>query len=183
MSASPGAGTGGQDRMSADRTHQGMRPRLHSRIDRWSELLAEDPFKRAWWAITAVTIVVTIIGGALVRLTDPTSISSFADGIWWSAQTITTVGYGDLVPHSTTGRATAVVVMLAGLSFVAVTTAAVTNAFVQAAARRRDTSAENALLADLRSLRRELAELRTELLAFAPRGNGPSETRPTDTGG
>ena len=169
--------------MSADRTHQGMRPRLHSRIARWSELLADDPFKRAWWAITAVTIVVTIVGGALVRLTDPTSISSFANGFWWSAQTITTVGYGDLVPHSTAGRATAVVVMLAGLSFVAVTTAAVTNAFVQAATRRRDTSAENAVLAELRSLRRELAELRTELLAVVPPSKDPPEPRPTDTAG
>jgi voltage-gated potassium channel Kch len=169
--------------MSADRTHQGMRPRLQSRIDRWSELLAEDPFKRAWSAITAVTIVVTIVGGALVRLTDPTSISSFANGFWWSAQTITTVGYGDLVPHSTAGRATAVVVMLAGLSFVAVTTAAVTNAFVQAATRRRDTSAENGVLAELRSLRRELAELRTELPAVVPPSKDPPEPRPPDTAG
>jgi voltage-gated potassium channel len=169
--------------MSADRTHTGMRPRLQSRIDRWSDHLAENPFKRAWWAITAVTIVVTIVGGALVRVTDPTSISSYANGFWWSVQTITTVGYGDLVPKSTTGRATAVVVMLAGLSFVAVTTAAVTNAFVQAAARRRDDSAENSVLAELRSLRREMAELRAELHAFAPPSKDPPETRPTDTAG
>ena len=106
--------------------------------------------------------MVTIVGGALVRVTDPTSISSYANGFWWSVQTITTVGYGDLVPESTTGRATAVVVMLAGLSFVAVTTAAVTNAFVQAATRRRDAGAENAVLAELLSLRRELAELRAD---------------------
>ena len=156
---------------------------MQSRIDRWSEQLAENPFKRAWWAITAVTIVVTIVGGALVRLTDPTSITSLANGFWWSVQTITTVGYGDLVPESTTGRATAVVVMLAGLSFVAVTTAAVTNAFVQAATRRRDAGAENAVLAELLSLRRELAELRAELPAFAPPGKDPSKTHPTDTAG
>jgi transposase len=44
-------------------------------------------------------------------------------------------------------------------------------------------SAETALLAELRSLRRELAELRTELLAFARRSKDPSQTRPTDTAG
>jgi hypothetical protein len=55
------------------------------------------------------------------------------------------------------------------------------HALAQAAARRRDASAENALLAELRSLRGELAEVRAELLALAPPSKGPSETRPTGT--
>src|SRR4051794_41816240 len=84
-----------------------MRPRLQTRIDRWTARLAENPFKRAWRAIAVVTIVVTVAGGGLGRLTDPTSISSVADGVWGSLQTITTVGYGDVVPGSIAGRATA----------------------------------------------------------------------------
>jgi voltage-gated potassium channel len=85
---------------------------------------------------------------------------------------VTTVGYGDVVPASIAGRATAALVMLAGLSFLAVTTAAVTNAFVQAAARRRRAHPDDAVLAEIRQLRAELDELRAELLA-ATKKNAP----------
>lgn len=158
-----------------------MRPQLQTRIDRWTARLAENPFKRAWRAIAAVTIVATVVGGVLVRLTDPASISSVAEGFWWSLQTITTVGYGDVVPASIAGRATAAVVMLAGLSFLAVTTAAVTNAFVEAAARRRGARGDDAVLAEVAQLRRELAELRAEFLAGRGRpGHGAADTEPSD---
>ena len=132
--------------------------------------MAADPFKGAWRAIAVVTVAVTVVGGLLVRLTDPASIPSVVTGFWWSLQTVTTVGYGDVVPASSAGRATAAVVMLVGLSFVAVTTAAVTNAFVQAAARRRGAHADDSVLAEIRRLRDELKQLRAELLAASGRG-------------
>ena len=138
---------------------------LQRRIDRWSERVTENPFKGAWRVIAVVTVAVTAAGGVLVRLTDPDSISSLANGFWWSLQTVTTVGYGDIVPASIAGRATAAAVMLVGLSFLAVTTAAVTNAFVQAAARRRGAHADDAVLAEITRVRAELHELRAELVA------------------
>ena len=142
-----------------------MRPRLQQQIDRWSERVAANPFKGAWRVIAVVTVAVTVVGGLLVRLTDPASIPSVVTGFWWSLQTVTTVGYGDVVPASIAGRATAAIVMLAGLSFLAVTTAAVTNAFVEAAARRRGAHADDTVLSEIRQLRAELEELRAELLA------------------
>jgi voltage-gated potassium channel len=142
-----------------------MRPRVQKRIDRWSERVALNPFKGAWWVIASVTVGVTIIGGLLIRVTDPDSIPSVESGFWWSLQTVTTVGYGDVVPASIPGRLTATVVMLAGLSFLAVTTAAVTNAFVEAAARRRGAHANDTVLAEIQQLRAEMEQLRAELLA------------------
>jgi Ion channel len=142
-----------------------MRPRVQQLTERWSERVAADPFKGAWRVIAVVTVVVSVVGGALVRLTDPASIPSMATGFWWSLQTVTTVGYGDVVPASVAGRATAVVVMLAGLSFLAVTTAAVTNAFVEAAARRRGAHADDTVLAEIKQLRAEFEQLRSALLA------------------
>src|SRR5690349_14670471 len=133
-----------------------MRPRVQKRIDRWSERVAENPFKGAWRVIAVVTIGVTVVGGLLVRLSDPASIPSVVTGFWWSLQTVTTVGYGDVVPASIAGRATAAVVMLVGLSFLAVTTAAVTNAFVEASARRRGAHAQDTMLAEIGKLRAEL---------------------------
>jgi hypothetical protein len=144
-----------------------MRPRVEQRIDRFSRRLAERPFGRAWRAIATVTVVMTLLAGALVRLTDPASIPSVGNGFWWALQTITTVGYGDIVPASAAGRLTAAVVMLVGLSFVAVTTAAVTNAFVQAAARR---VGGDAVLAEVKALRAEIAELHAAVDALRRSG-------------
>ena len=153
-----------------------MRPRVRKRIDLWSERLAENPFRVAWRVITVVTVSVTVAGGLLVRLTDPASIPSVTTGFWWSLQTVTTVGYGDIVPASFAGRATAAVVMLVGLSFLAVTTAAVTNAFVEAAARRRGTHAHDTVLAEVGRVRAAVEQLRADLLGAsrtdAPAGPG-----------
>jgi voltage-gated potassium channel len=146
-----------------------VRPRVQQRIQRWSERVAANPFKGAWRVIAVVTVAVTVVGGVLVRLTDPASIPSLLTGFWWSLQTVTTVGYGDVVPASVAGRVTAAVVMLAGLSFLAVTTAAVTNAFVEAAARRRGAHADDTVLAEIKRLRAELEQLRAELLAASGR--------------
>jgi voltage-gated potassium channel len=150
-----------------------MRPRVAKRIDVWSERLAENPFRVAWRVITVVTVSATFAGGLLIRLTDPASIPSVASGFWWSLQTVTTVGYGDLVPASLPGRATAAVVMLVGLSFLAVTTAAVTNAFVEAAARRRGAQAHDTVLAEVGRLRAEVEQLRADLLG-ASRTDAPA---------
>src|SRR5205807_6047355 len=44
---------------------------------------------------------------------------SMGDSFYVTVQTLTTVGYGDIPPHSATGRAFAVVVMLIGVGGVA----------------------------------------------------------------
>jgi len=158
-----------------------MPKRLQSQLDRASARVAENPFRGAWRVIAVVTIGVTVVGGLLVRITDPTSIKNVGAGLWWSLQTVTTVGYGDVVPDSVAGRLTAALVMLVGLSFLAVTTAAVTNAFVEAAARRRGVHAQDTVLAEIRQLRAELEQLRAEI--GAPTGKGGSEEdAPPDRG-
>ena len=157
--------------------------RLQSYLDRASARVAENPFRGAWRVIAVVTIGVTVVGGLLVRITDPASIPDVAAGLWWSLQTVTTVGYGDVVPASVPGRVTAALVMLVGLSFLAVTTGAVTNAFVEAAARRRGAHAQDIVLAEIKQLRAEIEQLRAEIGATsgesdpgsAPPGRG---TRP-----
>jgi voltage-gated potassium channel len=51
-------------------------------------------------------------------------------------QTVTTVGYGDVVPRNTTGKLVATLVMVAGIGFLTVMTAAITSTFVEATRRR-----------------------------------------------
>ncbi len=50
-------------------------------------------------------------------------IHSFFDALWWSAATITTVGYGDIYPVTAAGRIIAVFTMVVGISTLAVVTA------------------------------------------------------------
>lgn len=42
------------------------------------------------------------------------SIRTISDGLWWSVQTLTTVGYGDVVPHTIVGRGIGVAMQLLG---------------------------------------------------------------------
>ena len=51
-------------------------------------------------------------------------------------QTVTTVGYGDHVPTSTTGRLIAALVMIGGIGLLTVITAAITSMFIETARKR-----------------------------------------------
>lgn len=53
------------------------------------------------------------------------NITTFGDALWWSATTVTTVGYGDRFPVTTTGRLVAVALMLVGIACIGAITAGV----------------------------------------------------------
>lgn len=92
--------------------------------------------RRAARIIASVTVAVTIISGVLIHFTDPKNFPNIGDGLWWAIQTVTTVGYGDLVPASTLGRLVAALVMLVGIGFLTVITASITSTFIETARRR-----------------------------------------------
>jgi voltage-gated potassium channel len=71
-------------------------------------------------------LLVTLASGVAMHLVDRREFPTIGRGLWWAAQTVTTVGYGDVVPHAAAGRAVAVAVMLTAIAFVTVVTAAVT---------------------------------------------------------
>jgi voltage-gated potassium channel len=80
--------------------------------------------------IATVSTTMTIGAGTLMTLIDHEQFPSIGSGLWWAAQTVTTVGYGDNVPVSFAGRLLAVAVMLLGIGFLTVITAAITSTFV-----------------------------------------------------
>jgi voltage-gated potassium channel len=91
---------------------------------------------RAGRAIAASTLLVTIACGVVIRLVDPADFDSVGVGLWWAVQTVTTVGYGDVVPNHTSGRIVAAVLMLSGIGFLTVVTAVITAAFLETVRRR-----------------------------------------------
>jgi voltage-gated potassium channel len=93
--------------------------------------------RRSLGIIIGATLTVTVAGGLTIRLLDHKDFSSIGEGLWWAVQTVTTVGYGDVVPHSAGGRLIATVVMLTGIAFISLITASVTATLVEQNRRRR----------------------------------------------
>jgi voltage-gated potassium channel len=92
--------------------------------------------RRAAGIIAAFTVLITVAGGILERVLDHQEYPTIGKGLWFALQTVTTVGYGDVTPHQSTGRFIAAVVMLAGIGFLAVITASVTASLVESSRRR-----------------------------------------------
>ena len=86
--------------------------------------------------LVAVMFLVGAVGTAAVQILSPNSFASFGDAAWWSATTVTTIGYGDVVPGTSGGRVIAVFVMFASVATVSFTTAVITASFVAFQQRR-----------------------------------------------
>ena len=104
---------------------------------------------RAARIIASVTVSISVISGVLIHFTDRTIFPNIGDGLWWAIQTVTTVGYGDLVPTSTAGRLIASLVMVVGIGFLTVITAVITSSFVESARQRLESTGTDTLSAKL----------------------------------
>ena len=79
----------------------------------------------------AITFLSIAFGAAiLIRLVDQHDFSSFGLAVWWALETITTVGYGDIVPTTTVGRVVGGTEMLLGIAFITFLTAGVTSTVI-----------------------------------------------------
>jgi voltage-gated potassium channel len=142
---------------------------------RMSRFLSEPPSVRtAAGVIVTATTAVVVGGGVLMRLIDHGEYSDIWVGMWWALQTVTTVGYGDVTPKNPSGRIIAAFVMLQGIAFLAIITAAITSTFVARATKERDVAhaadeddAEVRIEAQLRGIDQRLDRLENML-----RGHG-----------
>jgi voltage-gated potassium channel len=94
--------------------------------------------------------------------------------MWWAIETVTTVGYGDIVPDQTAGKLIASFLMLGGLSLLSVVTAAITSGFVSRAAAQRRASGDDPVIQKLDQLAEQVEALRAELDARRA-GSGADE--------
>jgi voltage-gated potassium channel len=80
-----------------------------------------------------LALLTVIAGGAAFEAAERSKQSvTFADGLWWAMETITTVGYGDLTPKTTLGRIVGTIVMTVGIGFIVLLTGAVAERFLRA---------------------------------------------------
>jgi voltage-gated potassium channel len=63
-------------------------------------------------------LFVVVLGGLGLTVVESEQNLSAEDGLWWSIETVTTVGYGDIVPVTDAGRLLGALVMLTGIGIV-----------------------------------------------------------------
>lgn len=78
-----------------------------------------------------LAVFVVLGGGAAFSAVETGQDLSTWDGVWWAMTTVTTVGYGDIQVLSDAGRVIAMTVMLVGIGFVALLTAAAAERFLR----------------------------------------------------
>ena len=113
----------------------------------------------------ALAFFTALGGGAAYAAAEGKEVSTW-DGVWWAVTTMTTVGYGDLYPSTHLGRLIAIAVMVVGIGFIAILTAAMAERFVShqvEAAQEVVTEEIEAAEADLGRELREIAQRLVEL--------------------
>lgn len=101
-----------------------------------------------------ITSIFICLGGIAIHYAEN---MSFSDGLWWAFVTATTVGYGDISPTSTLGRAIAMLLMLVGIGLIGSLTSTITSFFLNASPKNKRYSDE--ILIDIKSQLDHIKEL------------------------
>lgn len=92
--------------------------------------------RRALFAAAVVMLVLLVIASSLMyfaeRHAQPDAFASIPHAMWWGIVTLTTVGYGDVTPVTTTGRILGSVVAILGVGMFAMPAGILASGFAQA---------------------------------------------------
>lgn len=105
-----------------------------------SLIAALEAERKALFASSVALLGLVLIAAAAMHLVEhdaqPDKFGSIPAAMWWAVVTLTTVGYGDVVPVTLAGRIVAGVTMLGGLMMIALPIGIVANAFAEEIHRR-----------------------------------------------
>lgn len=86
-------------------------------------------FLKGLGLLLTIILIFGFLGWLFEKKANPehfrTGIAGIWDGLWWSAVTLTTVGYGDKAPKTKMGKISALVLMFGGLLFISGLTASI----------------------------------------------------------
>ncbi|MBF6024907.1 ion transporter [Lysobacter niastensis] len=118
-----------------------------SRLVRYSaamQLVLRSVFERRHELLFSVSLagsVILLSAAALYSVeadVQPEAFGSIPRALWWSVSTLTTVGYGDVVPVTVLGRLFAGITALSGIGLIAMPTGILSAAFSEAFRAKRD---------------------------------------------
>lgn len=109
-----------------------------------------------------ITLIFIIISGAVMFYffeygVNP-SVNSVDDALWYILITITTVGYGDIYPHTVGGRFATLIIIIAGLAFVSYAAFKITGLFFEETEEK-----ENIIEAKMESMDKKIDRLQEEM--------------------
>ena len=98
--------------------------------------------RRSFAATLYLLILAILISSSLIYLFEqnvqPEHFGSIPDAMWWTVVTLTTVGYGDIVPMTVAGKLVATLTALMGVCVVALLTGIVATGFTNQVSMRRN---------------------------------------------
>ncbi len=132
--------------------------------------------------LAATLLALSLVGAVVMRIADAHNFPSLGLAVWWALQTVTTVGYGDVVPTTAAGRVVGGIEMVLGVSFIAFLTAGVTSTVIQrgqAQAQGADASQQQQ---DVQTIVDALTEIRQAIADLDTRLGTPHRDPGTDPG-
>jgi voltage-gated potassium channel len=106
-----------------------------------------------------VVILLVLAGALLVRLLEPKTFDDFGLAAWWAVTTVSTVGYGDVVPVTPQGRVVGTVLMITGVSMIPL----VTSIVVSILSAKRAVAESDAEAQQIAALTAQLARIEERL--------------------
>jgi voltage-gated potassium channel len=82
-----------------------------------------------WFVMASITTLVVVFG-VVMWLVDRDDFPTLGLALWWSVQTVTTVGYGDAVPANAGGRFLATGLMIIGFASLSLLTGIIASLLV-----------------------------------------------------
>ncbi len=101
-------------------TSSSQRFRIVHHVPRYSKLLyraAQTPLLVFLALVGNLVMVLAALVFWVVERTQNADVRDFGDALWWAFSTVSTVGYGDIVPVTLEGRAVGVVLIVTGVLF------------------------------------------------------------------
>jgi voltage-gated potassium channel len=127
--------------------------RIDERFERWYDRLT---LIRAVSTVLVIALVLVLVAGALERIVEPDTFTSLGLAYWWAVTTVTTVGYGDVVPQDPPGRIVAAILMLTGLALIPTLTSVIVSILISKQRREEQERLEQVLKRIEERLEREL---------------------------
>ena len=143
-------------------------PRMHmSLIDRRISKIVNARSVTLGLAMTF--FLLSLVAAVVIRIVDHHDFPTFGLAIWWALQTVTTVGYGDIVPTTHIGRVIGGAELVLSISFIAFLTAGVTSTVIHNQEARTKEADRSKHAEDSQAILDALTKMRTAIEALDTR--------------